>query len=115
MSFLSRLFGRSRGRITPSAFVADRDPKSPVLDVRTPAEFAGGHLAGAVNVDVMAPGFERRLEALGLPADAPVYVYCRSGQRSGRAVAALHRLGHAGAVNAGGLGALKAAGAETHR
>ena len=49
--------------------------------------------------------------ALGLPAEGPVYVYCRSGQRSGRAVGLLKGLGHAGAVNVGGLGALTAAGA----
>lgn len=111
MSLWSRLFGPATGRIAPAAFVSDRDPEAPLLDVRTLAEFAGGHLAGAVNVDVMAPGFERRLAALGLPVDGAVYVYCRSGHRASRAVVALHRLGHAGAVNAGGLGALVAAGA----
>ena len=113
MSFLSRLFGGSPQPSTPAAFVADRDPAAPVLDVRTPAEFADGHLAGAVNVDVNAPDFRQRVERLGLPADAPVYLYCRSGTRSGRAADALHRMGHAGAVNVGGFEALRSAGAET--
>ncbi len=113
MSFLSRLFGGSPQTTPAAAFVADRDPAAPVLDVRTPKEFADGHLAGAVNVDVNAPGFREHVERLGLPADAPVYLYCRSGTRSGRATDLLHQMGHAGAVNAGGFAALRDAGAET--
>ncbi len=100
-------------RLAPADFVASRAADAPVLDVRTPAEFAAGHLACAVNVDVNAPGFEAQVEALGLPADGPVYLYCRSGTRSGRAVGLLREMGHAGAVNAGGFDALAAAGAET--
>ncbi|HEX8298790.1 MAG TPA: rhodanese-like domain-containing protein [Rubricoccaceae bacterium] len=112
MSFLSRLFGGRAPSLSPAAFVAERDPAAPLLDVRTPSEFAGGHLRGAVNVDVTAPGFGERVARLGLPADAAVYVYCASGVRSGRAVGMLGAMGHAGAVNVGGYGALRAAGAE---
>ena len=98
--------------LSPSAFVAQRDAEAPVLDVRTPDEFAGGHLAGAVNVDVYAPDFLDRIRAMDLPAAAPVYLYCHSGARSGMAAQALRQLGHAGAANVGGLGPLVAAGAE---
>ena len=112
MSFLSRLFG-SPSKMSPADFVAERDPSAPVLDVRTPDEFAGGHLAGAVNVDVLAPDFRQRVEVLGLPADAPGYLYCRSGNRSGQAEGILNEMGHAGAVNVGGFDALRAAGAPT--
>ena len=94
-----------------ATFVADRDPAAPVLDVRTPDEFAGGHLADAVNVDVKAPDFRERVADLGL-GDGPVYLYCGSGKRSGLATETLHELGHTGAVNVGGYDALRAAGAE---
>ncbi|MEM6326961.1 MAG: rhodanese-like domain-containing protein [Bacteroidota bacterium] len=98
--------------MSPQAFVADRDPEAPVLDVRTPAEFAQGHLADAVNVDVTASDFQERIGQMGLPADGPVYLYCRSGGRSGTAVGILQQMGHAGAVNVGGFDALARAGAE---
>lgn len=99
--------------LAPDAFVAERDPSAPVLDVRTPAEFAEGHLAGAVNVDLSARDFLVRIREMDLPAEGPVYLYCRSGARSGQGAQVLRRMGHAGAVNVGGLVALAAAGAET--
>ncbi len=98
--------------LSPSDFVAGRDPEAPLLDVRTPAEFAEGHLAGAVNVDVQDPSFLDRVEALDLPADAPVYLYCKSGGRSGQATTALRQHGHAGALNVGGFADLAEAGAD---
>jgi rhodanese-related sulfurtransferase len=121
MSFLSRLMGGPDGapaaantaELSPADFVAQRDPDAPVIDVRTPGEFAGGHLAGARNVDVFAPDFQQQIEALGLPERGPVYLYCRSGNRSGKAAQILHEMGHAGAVNVGGFQALARAGAET--
>ncbi len=54
-----------------------------LLDVRTPAEFASGHVAGALNVPVQE--LEARWASLGVPADRPIVVYCRSGARSARA------------------------------
>ena len=98
--------------LSPSEFLAQRDADAPVLDVRTPEEFAEGHLAGAVNVDVRSPEFASQVEALDLPTDAPVYLYCKSGGRSGQATAALRQLGHTGALNVGGFGDLAGAGAE---
>ena len=113
MSFLSRLLGGdASASMSPAAYVAERDPAAPLLDVRTPKEFAEGHLAGAVIVDVMAPDFADRIEAMGLPEAGPVYLYCRSGNRSGQATSTLRRLGVEGAVNVGGFDALVRAGAE---
>ena len=62
-----------------------------VLDVRTPAEFADGHLEGAVLVDFMAPDFRERLE--DLDPETPYLMYCRSGNRSGQARAVMAELG----------------------
>lgn len=113
MSFFSALFGGGAdASLSPDDFVSQRDPAAPVLDVRTPAEFADGHLAGAVNVDVMAPDFQQRVAAMNLSPDGPVYLYCRSGNRSGTAAGILRQMGHAGAVNVGGFDALRRAGAE---
>ncbi len=62
-----------------------------VLDVRTPAEFAEGHLAEAVNIDLSAPDFAARIAELD-PA-APYAVYCRSGSRSAEALRLMQEAG----------------------
>jgi len=68
-----------------------RDAEFVILDVRTPEEFAQGHLSGALNVNLMAPEFERRLGALD---KAKTYlVYCRTGNRSEKAIQIMGRLG----------------------
>ena len=115
MSFLSRLMNRTPDDATlaPADFVSQRDTDAPILDVRTSSEYASGHLAGATNVDVTAPDFQAEVEALGLPKDDTIYLYCRSGNRSGKAAGILRQLGYAGAVNVGGFDALAKAGAET--
>lgn len=51
-----------------------------IVDVRTPAEFREGHIAGAVNMDFFGADFESQV--LTLPKDKPVLLYCRSGNRS---------------------------------
>ena len=55
-----------------------------IIDVRTPAEFAEGHVEGAINLDLEDGQFEAELPNLD-PAQ-PYIVYCRSGRRSGVAV-----------------------------
>lgn len=75
-----------------------------VVDVRTPAEFAAGHLPGALNVDVESPDFANQVAALD--PDAEYAVYCRSGNRS---VVAIDQMTDAGVTNtvglSGGIGA----------
>jgi len=60
-----------------------------VVDVRTCAEFAAGHLPGAHHI----PYTHLRARAGELGRDRPVVCYCRSGNRSARAAALLSRLG----------------------
>jgi rhodanese-related sulfurtransferase len=62
-----------------------------VVDVRTPAEFAEGHVAGALNVP--HDEISTRAAELG-PKDAPILLYCRSGRRSAIAAEALRALGY---------------------
>ncbi|HMM95973.1 rhodanese-like domain-containing protein [Phycicoccus sp.] len=88
-----------------------RRPGTTVLDVRTPAEFAAGHLPGAVNVDIEGAAFGTQLAALD-PAGAYA-VYCRSGSRSAAALDAMAQAGFTGAYDlAGGIGAWQQAGGE---
>lgn len=66
-------------------------PGVQIIDVRTPEEFAAGHIEGAVNYDVQGPEF---LEQIATLDPAGTYaVYCRSGNRSQPAVAAMSAAG----------------------
>lgn len=84
-------------------------PGTVVLDVRTPAEYASGHLEDAVNVDVQAADFSDRIAELD---PAAVYaVYCRSGSRSAAALATMRASGFSRADHlGGGIAAWQAAG-----
>ena len=62
-----------------------------VLDVRTPAEFAAGHLPGAVNIDVESSDFADRVS--GLDEGESTLVYCQTGNRSGVATDKMVDLG----------------------
>lgn len=62
-----------------------------ILDVRTPGEFAEGHIDGAVNLDVQSPDFEKKVRALN--RTRTYLVYCRTGNRSRRATIAMEDLG----------------------
>lgn len=75
-----------------------------VVDVRTPEEFKTGHLPGAVNIPVA--DVEARIAEFG-DKTKPVVVYCRSGNRSGRAKLMLEKAGYTDVVNGGGYSDLK--------
>lgn len=75
-----------------------------VVDVRTPEEFAGGHVPGALNIPV--DELSDRLAELEAQRSAPVYLICASGRRSARASALLSEAGFAQPINV--LGGTKA-------
>lgn len=62
-----------------------------VLDIRTPAEFVESHIKGGINIDFYSPQFKASLGELN--RDTTYLVYCRSGNRSGKAMAAFGELG----------------------
>lgn len=72
-----------------------------LIDVRTPAEFASGHLDGASNIDVQSADFAAKVSQL--PKDAPYVVYCRSGNRSTDAIAQMESLGFSNLLNGGSV------------
>ena len=78
----------------------DPPPGLVVLDVRTPGEFAGGHLADAVNLDYQAAGFADELGALD--REVPYLLYCRTGNRSAQAREMMRDLGFASVHEIGG-------------
>ncbi len=61
------------------------DSSVTLVDVRTPGEFASGHIAGATNVDFESGNFEQDIQKLD--KTKTYAVYCRSGNRSGQATA----------------------------
>ncbi|GAA4358562.1 hypothetical protein GCM10023185_24400 [Hymenobacter saemangeumensis] len=86
------------------------DSRNVVLDVRTPAEFAAGHLQGAQNVDFRAASFQEQVAQLN--PQKTYILYCASGNRSGQAAALMQKKGFGKVINAGGYNDLKVAGAK---
>ncbi len=103
-----RLWSGGGERIEAADFTS-RPADALVVDVRTDGEWAGGHLAGAIHVP-LGDGLEAAMD--GYDRDRPVYLYCASGARSGRAASILEGMGFTRVVNAGGMSSLAAAGAE---
>ncbi|MDQ7040161.1 MAG: rhodanese-like domain-containing protein [Rhodothermus sp.] len=102
-------------RLSAEDFVAHHAPNAIVIDVRTPEEFAQGHLKGALNINVLAADFREQIQALDLDPNTPVYLYCRSGRRSQRAAEILREMGFRQLYNIGGFRDLVQAGAPVER
>jgi len=74
-----------------------------LLDVRTPEEFMAGHIEGAENIDYYGDGFDEAINQLD--KNQPVFVYCKSGGRSGKTKKILTDKGFAEVYNLiGGYG-----------
>lgn len=77
-----------------------------LIDVRTPEEFASGHISGAVNIPLDT--ISTRLAEI--PQDRDVVLYCRSGNRSNQAWNLLNGEGYSRIYDLGGVIAWQAAG-----
>lgn len=82
-----------------------------VIDVRGPDEVAEGAIVGATVLDFNAGEFEAKIGEYD--RNAAYLVYCRSGNRSGQAVAIMKELGFTDVIDAGAYVDLAAAGAPT--
>ena len=102
MGFLDKLFNRTdinaaveEYRATPGAFL---------IDVRTGPEYEAGHIEGAINVPLVSIHYivnhVRNIEA-------PVYVYCQTGARSGQAASMIREMGYKNVKNVGGVNRYK--------
>lgn len=72
-----------------------------ILDVRTPAEFAGGHIKGAINI--ANETIVNTKPALLPDLDATILVYCRSGNRSAQSASKLAAMGYTQIYDFGGI------------
>lgn len=80
-----------------------------VIDVRTPQEFAGGHLSGARMIDIQSPTFDTEIRQLD--PDTAYVIYCRTANRSAGARRLMTELGFRDVVDIdGGVVAWEAAG-----
>ena len=84
-----------------------------IIDVRSAGEFASGHLAGALNIDVESGGFDSGIA--NLDKNAAYGLYCRSGRRSSIAAKRMAEAGFTNIINfnKGGFEDLAALGAPT--
>ncbi len=71
--------------------------KGQLIDIRTPNEYNSGHIKGAILVDFYSPAYKTSLDKLD--KTKPVYMYCRSGNRSGKSIGLLEELGFKQVVN----------------
>lgn len=84
--------GCSQIKTKPITELSQKHAKSVVLvDVRTPEEFAAGHLGNAVNINWLSRDFVNRFNAVD--KEKTVYVYCEKGGRSAKAAKVLDSLG----------------------
>jgi rhodanese-related sulfurtransferase len=71
-----------------------------ILDVRTPGEFAGGHLEKAINLDVYSPTFKSNLE--GLDRNKTYIIYCHTGSRGSAVLRTMTAMGFEKIYNVSG-------------
>ncbi|MBY0067295.1 rhodanese-like domain-containing protein [Empedobacter falsenii] len=74
-----------------------KSKKNVLLDVRTPEEFAEGHVPGAVNIDVKNPNFEEEIQKLDTKKN--YFIYCKSGVRAKLATEKMQEKGFKNAKN----------------
>ncbi len=92
----------AQGEIGKDFTLNDRDL---LIDVRTPEEFAGGHLNGAINIPYTE--IDKRIGNYTRDRGARIVLYCRSGRRSGIAQKTLAGMGYNQVVNAGSYSDLR--------
>ena len=90
----------SRKNINDGVEQHRKEDNAVLLDVRTDEEFSEGHIEGSLNL----PIGEIDIAATLIPdKSVPIYIYCRSGNRSARAAAYLKGKGYASVYDIGGI------------
>ena len=82
-----------------SQFVFADEPL--VIDVRSLEEVKTGVIQDAIHIEWTK--IEVEITNLDISKDQPIYLYCRSGNRSGKATEILEKIGYTNVVNAGGI------------
>jgi phage shock protein E len=97
--------------VTPadgSLLIHDMGDRLTVIDVRTPEEFAAGHLDGAVNLDLEGGQFSKLIDQL--PKNEAYLVYCHTGRRSALAAETMVKAGFTNVRDMGGIADWQSAG-----
>lgn len=76
--------------ITPAEF-KEKSVNQTIIDIRTPEEYANGHIDGAININLFDKTFYNQISKLD--KSKPIYMYCRSGSRSRSASKKIANLG----------------------
>ncbi len=87
------------GQISPATARAHLADGAIVIDVRSPGEFASGHLPNAINIPL--PEIEAAVPRRVKDTNKVLLLHCQSGMRSGVATKKLKRLGYANTFNLG--------------
>lgn len=105
MNFLKNMFAKPYEDLNGADFKQKlKSAKQAVLlDVRTAGEFASGTIQGAKNLDFMSAGFAQQVDKLDKSKE--YFVFCRSGNRSGKACEVMTAKGLKAYNLAGGIGA----------
>ena len=97
-----------RSRIVYSLFVFilclgiyAKDKDVLIIDVRTEAEWNSGYLENAIHIPLDT--IEKNITLTELDKNKEIYLYCRSGNRSGKATSILQNLGYKNVTNIGGI------------
>jgi len=102
-------------KLTPEVFkmqIENETDLYQILDLRTDDEIAQGKVPGAEQLDFFGEDFDANLNELN--KEATYYIYCRSGNRSGKTYAKMKSLGFEKVYDMeGGMNAWKAKGFET--
>ena len=96
MSLLNMIFGSvdsDKVKVLPAQEYQQtlKEKKGKIVDVRTPQEFASGHIKGAKNIDHYSNDFVERFS--GFNKEDALFIYCRSGARSRAAASKLVKAG----------------------
>ena len=72
-----------------------------VIDVRSFEEVKTGIIQDAIHIEWTK--IDKEINKIDLTKDQPIYLYCRSGNRSGKAAEILEKIGYTNTINAGGI------------
>ena len=97
--------------LTPTEYKEKASKEGILVDVRTPEEYAAGHLTEASNSNFLDGTFANNIK--GWDKQKTYYLYCASGNRSGKAAKLMQEAGFKNVYNIGGYQGLKSAGLPT--
>lgn len=83
-----------------NAYLKEMDSNTVLIDVRTKEEYAEGHIPGSINIEL--DEIEKIVDIIK-DKNSHIYLYCRSGHRSGIALNKVKELGYRDLTNIGGI------------